>query len=293
MTKKQTLSVTLATFNEEAYIGKCLSCIKDLASEIIIVDGSSTDKTAQIAKTFTDKVFKTTNKPNFHINKHMANKKAKGDWILQLDADEFVTPELKKEIKSLLSGKTFGFDSWISPLKQTINNKFFPIFRVPKPLNTPAAAYYLKRKNFFIGYRLKNCGQYPDPVIRLFQRGKALLPAKNVHEQMHVYGRTGWLSSDLDHHATPNFKRYLLRENRYSSLQAENFYRQGLNITILNTINYLFIKPFWTFFLIYFRYRGFLDGFSGFVFAAYSGLHHTFSYMKLWEIYQSKKNATT
>lgn len=274
------LSVSLATYNEEVNIPRCLRAVKSIAEEIIVVDGSSVDNTREIAKNLGARVIKTTNPPVFHINKQKANDLAKGDWVLQLDADEIVTPELKKEIKDLLAGKSFGYDSWISPIKRLLGGK-------PKALTVPAAAYYLPRRNFFLGRYLKHTGQYPDPVIRLFQNGKARLPAKDVHEQMVVDGPVGFLKSDLDHLATPDFGRYLSRENRYSSLAAEKLRGAGIKITIFNTINYLFFKPAMTFFSLYIRYRGFLDGFPGFVFSLYSGFHHAFSYMKLWELYRN------
>lgn len=277
MLRVKKLSVTLATYNEEANLGRCLASVKDIADEIIIVDGSSTDKTVEIAKSFGAKVTVTTNKPIFHINKQMANDAARGEWVLQLDADESLTPELIKEIKLLLSGKYFGIDSWVSPLKRLLGRR-------PNPLTEPAAAYYLPRRNFFLGRYLKGGGQYPDPVIRLFRRGLARLPAIDVHEQMVVDGVVGWLTSDLDHYATPDFSRYLLRENRYSSLAAAQMRKAGVKINPANTVNYLFIKPLTTFLSLYFRYRGFLDGFPGFVFALYSGLHFAFAYMKLWEL---------
>lgn len=277
MEKRQTLSVTLATYNEEANIGKCLEAVKDLADEIIVVDGTSQDRTAAIAKKVGAKVFITTNKPNFHLNKIMANKKAKSDWVLQLDADEFVTPQLAAEIKDLLSGKSFGFDRWQSPIKRLLG------LGKPKPLTEPAAAYWLKRKNFFLGRYLKHTGQYPDPVIRLFQRGKASLPGKDVHEQMVVDGAVGWLEGELDHYATPEFSRYLTRENRYSSLEAEHLRERGVQINLFNTIYYLVIKPLAVFLTLFIRYRGFLDGFPGFVFSLFSGLHFSLAYIKIWQ----------
>lgn len=288
-TKRQTISVTLAVFNEEANLTACLNSVKDWVDEIIVVDGNSTDKTAEIAKKMGAKVLPRDNNPIFHIQKNIANKEARSDWILQLDADERVTPEMKKEILGILEGTYFGYDSWISPLKLSIN-KFFRIFPEPKILSNPATAYWLPRKNFFLGRYLKNAGQYPDPVIRLFQRGKAQLPAKDVHEQMIVKGSVGWLRSDLDHLATPDFSRYLLRENRYSSLQAGFYKKDGVKVNFFNTINYLFFKPLGTFLSLYFRYRGFMDSFPGFVFSLYSGFHHAFSYMKLWELYKDEEN---
>lgn len=283
MNKKASLSVTLATFNEEENIGPCLEAIKDIADEIILVDGSSTDKTVAMAKSFGAKVTITTNKPVFHINKQMANDQAKSDWILQLDGDEVVTTKLKKEINDLLSGRYFGYNSWVSPVKKLLG-------RHAQLLSAPASAYYLPRKNLFLGRYLKHAGQYPDPVIRLFQKGKARLPAKDVHEQMMVNGTTGWLVAELDHRATPNFSRYLIRENRYSSLKARQLYEAKVKVSLPNTLNYLFLKPALTFSMLFFRYRGFLDGFPGFVFSLYSGFHHAFSYMKLWEIYRQEAN---
>lgn len=281
--KKQTISAVLATFNEESNIVDCLKSLKGWVDEIIIVDEQSTDKTKELAEGLGAKVFSEPHEQIFHITKNKAIAKAKSDWILQMDADERVTPEMKKEIIGILEGEYTGYDSWISPLRKKINN-IVKIFPEPKKLEKPASAYWLPRKNFFLTRYLKNTGQYPDPVIRLFQKGKAVLPAKDVHEQMKVDGTVGWLRSDLDHYATPNFSRYLLRENRYSSLQARFYKEQGLKVNFANTIIFLFFKPAGTFLNLYFRHRGFLDGFPGFVFSLYSGLHHAFSYMKLWEI---------
>ncbi len=286
---KSFLSVTLATYNEEAVIERCIKSFASIADEVIIVDGSSSDKTSLFAKKLGAKVYKTTNKPNFHINKALANKKAKGDWILQMDADEFVTLQLAKEIQLLLEGKYFGYSSWQSPLKKMLHGLLPFVFKAPLPLTAPASAYFLTRKNFFLSRYLKHTGQYPDPVIRLFQNGKAHLPAKNVHEQMVVKGRIGWMRGDLDHYATPHFSRYLLRENRYSSLTAEELKNKKVKVSFFNTVNYLFLKPLITFSTLYIRYRGFLDGFPGFVFSLFSGLHHALAYMKLWELYQQEK----
>ncbi len=287
--KKATLSVTLATYNEEPVIEKCLKSFKKIATEIIVVDGTSSDQTAKIAARLGASVHLTSNKPNFHINKVMANKMAKGDWILQMDADEFVTKKLLTEIELLLSNEYFGYSSWQSPIKKSLHKIFPFMFASPVALTSPADAYFLPRKNFFLDRYLKHTGQYPDPVIRLFKNGKAYLPAKNVHEQMVVDCTVGWMVGDLDHYATPHFSRYLLRENRYSSLTASELKEQGVKVTYLNTINYLFLKPLKTFLSLYVRYRGFLDGFPGFVFSLFSGLHHAMAYMKLWELYRNKK----
>src|SRR5258708_7211388 len=139
-----TLSVVLATHNEEKNIVRCLESVKDLADEIIIVDGESTDKTVELAKKLGAKVISTTNKTNFHINKQMAMDAAKGDLVLQLDADEVIDKEL------------YNF-----------------IFELKKSSDKESAinAWWLKRKNFFLGTFLRKGGQYPDPSIRLYRKG--------------------------------------------------------------------------------------------------------------------------
>lgn len=283
MTKnKHSLSVVLATNNEEANIARCLDSVKGIADQIVVVDEYSTDKTVDIARKYKAKVIFEPHHQIFHITKNVAIKNATCDWILQLDADESLTPKLANEITKLLQDSYFGVDGWVPAWK----SKFKKVTKLDKPAN----AYWLPRRNFFLNRYLLHTGQYPDPVIRLFRRGKAILPAKDVHEQMQVVGEIGWMTGDLDHLSSPDFSRYLRRENRYSSITATQLYKQKVKINVFNTINYLFLKPLTTFLRLFFRFRGFMDGFPGFVFSLYSGFHHAFSYMKLWEIYKDEKN---
>ena len=250
------LSVALAVFNEEDNLGQCLESIKSIADEIVIVDGQSTDNTVAIAKEYGAKVLVEENRSNFHINKQHAIDACSSDWILQLDADERVSSALGAEIKKITAGE----------------------------LKNPASAYYLKRRNYFLSRWMNKGGMYPDPVIRLFQRGKASLPQASVHELMNVAGTTAWLGEDLLHIADPNFARYLMRSNRYTTLQAEEWLKEGkIGKDTWTVIRYMILKPFWQFCLIYFRHKGFQDGFPGFVFAWYSGLHIASSYVKYWE----------
>ncbi len=250
------LSVALATYNEAENIVDCLNSVKDVADEIVIVDGTSSDDTAKLAKKLGAKVISEPNRKNFHTNKQIAIDACRHPWILQLDADERVSSELAKEIKEILSQ----------------DSKTLP------------AAYYLKRRNYFLGRWMKKGGLYPDPVIRLFQKGKARLPQKNVHELMEVDGEIGWLKNDLLHYADPTFSRYLKRSNRYTTLQAEIWLKENkLGTGLFTILNYFTLKPTLRFLEIYLRHKGFMDGFPGFVFAVYSGLHLTTSYVKYWE----------
>ncbi len=250
------LSVALATFNEESNIGGCLDSIKNLAQEVVVVDGSSTDKTVEITRSFGAKVIVTTNKPLFHINKEQAIDECRGDWILLLDADEIIPPELAEEIK-------------------LITNHQPPV---------TGDAYWLKRRKMFLGRWIKKGGQYPDPVIRLFKKGKAFLPCQSVHEQMKVDGETGWLKNDLIHLPTRSFASYLTKDNRYSTLTAIEMKEKKLKINFISFCKYFFWEPNKIFFSIYLRHKGFMDGFPGLVFAFYSGLHVTNAYIKYWEM---------
>lgn len=259
------ISVVLATHNEEKNLARCLDSIKDLADQIIVVDGSSTDQTVKIAKQYKAEVEVTTNKPVFHINKQLAMDKAKGELVLQLDADEVVDDELHAFILKTHQQMQTGESS-----------------------NLPSA-WWLKRKNWFLGRFLTKGGQYPDPVIRLYQKGKARLPQKDVHEQMEVDGEIGWASGHLLHYGTPTFNDYIRKWNDYTSLKATQLDEAKVQVSAKNTLLYFTLKPLTTFFSLFIRHKGFFDGYPGFVFALYSGLYFPMSYLKLWEIVEKRK----
>lgn len=246
-----TLSVVLATFNEEKNLPECLESIKDLAQEIVIVDGSSKDKTIEIAKKFDAITIVTDNPPIFHINKQKAIDKASKDWVLQLDADERVSIELKEEIEKVINIK--GSD---------ING------------------YWLPRKNWFLGRYLMKGGQYPDYTLRLYKKGMGRLPQKDVHEQAVVEGRTGYLKHPLVHIADPEFSRYLQRFDRYTTLLAGEIRNKKIGYNPFMAVKYIFILPLWWFLLTYIRHKGFLDSWQGFVFSFFSSLRFPISYYK-------------
>lgn len=259
--KNLKFSVALATFNEERCLADCLNSVKEIADEIVVVDGSSSDKTVEVAKSFGAKVIVTDNKPIFHINKQQAIDECRGEWILQLDADEVVTSELAKEIKEVVDQNA------VSPV-----------------------AYWIKRRKMFLGCWMKKGGQYPDPVIRLFKKGKAHLPCKSVHEQMVVGGEIDWLKNDLIHLPTPSFSVYITKDNRYSTLTALQMKEKNLSLKFFDSMIQIILIPIKTFFSIYFLHKGFLDGFPGFVFAFYSGLHQMTAFVKYWEMSNHKDN---
>ncbi len=256
------ISVAIATYNEEKNIARCLESVENWVGEIILVDGSSDDKTREIAKKHGARVIKTSNKPIFHINKQMAIDKCKGDWILQLDADEIVSEELANELLAVDGAGWSEIDY---------------------------AGFYVPRKNFFLGRWMRKTGQYPDPVIRFFKNGKAYLPCKSVHEQMEVDGRTAYLNSHLLHYPYPSFSEYLKKSNRYTSLDAQKMIDSKMQPRWWNFFK-AYLKAEKTFWSLYIRHKGIMDGFPGFVFSAYSGLHHITAYIKFWELYKKERN---
>src|SRR3989344_2818323 len=216
------LSVVLATFNEENNLEECLNSVKDLADEIIVVDVSSTDRTVEIAKKFGARTKITTNKPIFHINKQLAIDLSSKDWILQLDADERVSPELAKEIMKVLKSSVLSLESKVN-------------------------GFWIPRKNWFLGRFLMKGGQYPDYTLRLYRKGKGRLPQKDVHEQALVEGSVGYLKEPLLHYPYKNFASYYLKWNRYNDLLVSqikgNLKNKNSLVKIGYAAGYLLVKP--------------------------------------------------
>jgi len=242
--KKATISIALATYNEETNIATCLKAIS-WADEIIIVDGQSTDNTVPIAKKYKAKIISTPNLKMFHTMKQMAIDKCTGDWILQLDADEVVSRKLKDEIQQILA---------------------------KDPQSIPQNGFWINRQNFFLTRFLKKGGQYPDPVARLYKRGQGRLPCLSVHEKTDINPPVGQLQNDLLHYADRDLPHFLAKNNRYTDLMAQKLKQQKLKINPVSLINYHLIKPATIFFQIYFRHLGIVDGLPGLIFAYYSAL---------------------
>ena len=171
------ISVCLATFNEEKNIKACLESVK-WADEIIIVDGTSTDKTVKIAQKYTPKIIVRENPLMFHLNKQKAFEAATKDWILYLDADERVDEKLKKEILAAVKKKGFS-------------------------------GFWMPRKNIIFGKWIKHSLWSPDYQLRLFRRGKAFLPCKSVHEQPKLTGKAGYLKNPLIHENYQTVSQYV------------------------------------------------------------------------------------
>lgn len=246
------LSVVLATFNEEENIKRCLESVKEIADEIVVVDGTSTDKTVEIAKSFGAKIIVKDNPPNFHINKQIAIDKSSKEWILQIDADEVVSKELAGEIKKAIKDDTVN-------------------------------GYWMPRKNYFLGRFLMKGGQYPDYTVRLYKKGKGKLPQKDVHEQAVIEGKVGYLKNALLHYPYKNFSVYVkkwMKYNRFAAHQIdEESEKKGGFQKIINPFVYLAAKPGHWIVTTYLRHKGFMDGWQGFVFSFMSALRFPVSYI--------------
>ena len=285
---KPLLSVTLATYNEADNIARCLKSVEKIADEIVIVDGQSSDQTVKIARQFNARVIIRPNQANFHINKQAANDLAQGKWILQLDADEVVSPDLAHEIAQVIRMSDQELDKRKLPAdkqrlfarhQQLIQKRDGQIGQQTGPI----VAFFIPRSNWFLTRFLRHTGAYPDGVIRLFRKDKAFLPAADVHEQYQVNGRVSWLQHDLWHYDSPTFERYLMRNNRYSSMIARQLEKQGVTASYWHHVKYFLLKPTAVFASLYFRHKGFRDGLPGLIFSYYSALTWTAAYIKLYE----------
>lgn len=277
------LSVAMAVYNEELNLYRCLNSISSLANEIVLVDGGSTDKTIGIAEKFGAEVLYTNNPLNFHENKQKAVAACHGDWILQLDADEAVSPELALEIERVLHASQEVINNWkISEDKAKLFSRHQYLVNQrdgSKKAHGDVVAFYIPRRNFFLGKAMTYAGMYPDGVIRLFKKGHGYFPAKSVHEQIEIDGRVSWLENDLYHYSNPTLKRYLLGASRYTNELAHTM-RISRQSVIRTFIPNVIVNPIFTFTNLFIRHKGFLDGIHGFLFALFSSLHYPVAWYK-------------
>ncbi|MBZ5704945.1 MAG: glycosyltransferase family 2 protein [Acidobacteriia bacterium] len=273
-----TLSVVIITYNEETNLARTLESVvplvRDGRGEIIVVDSGSTDRTVEIAKSFGAKVFVEEWK-GYAAQKNSAIEKAAGDWILSLDADEEVEPELARMIHLVLTWRA-GNDlpreeaNWVHD-------------RVSFNANT-CDGFAVFRKNFFLGRWIKHGGFWPDPKLRIFRRGVAVFEDRLVHEDIKLQGQTGRLSGTLLHHSYPTLSDYLDHMNRYSSLGAEMVVAKGpVRFSVIN----IAVRPLLTFIYNYFFRLGFLDGREGLLLHLYHAVYVSWKYAKAWELSRS------
>jgi glycosyltransferase involved in cell wall biosynthesis len=249
-----TLSVVLITQNEERNLPRTLESVmplvRDGKGEIIVVDSGSTDRTVEIAQSYGAKVFVEAWK-GFAAQKNSAMDKTSMDWVLQLDADEPLEPELAAEMEVALKA------------------------------SSAMSGFWIPRKNFFLGRWIRHGGFYPDPKLRLVRRGAGRFEEYGAHPTMKVAGPTGRLSHALLHNAYPTLRGYIDHMNSYSSMGAEVAVSKGRRrFSFTNIV----IRPLLTFIYNYIFRLGLLDGREGLLLHLYHSVYVSWKYAKAWEL---------
>jgi glycosyltransferase involved in cell wall biosynthesis len=256
---RKTLSVAMIAMNEEANLPRTLESVK-WADEIVLVDSGSRDRTIEIAKSFGAKT-------SFHQfgghgeQKNVALDLCTGDWILLLDADEVLTPELQIEIQQLLAAEP-SFD-----------------------------AYWIPRLNLYFGRWIRHGGFYPDRKLRLFKRGVARLSeGVGPHSTPQFGGPKGKLKGDMLHYAYPTMGIYLEHMDRYSSDIAPLLAKRGKVSTSFGAFIWnAILNPAATFLYNYCFRLGFLDGREGLILHINHSVYIHWKFIKAWRLSQGKE----
>ncbi|MEN8263328.1 MAG: glycosyltransferase family 2 protein [Nitrospirota bacterium] len=240
------VSVVIVTKDEEINIEDALKSVAD-AREIIVVDSFSADNTVEICRKYTDKIFQHEWE-GFAKQKQRAVDYAEGPWVLILDSDERVTPELKAEMLKRISAKD-------------------------------CSGFYMPRENYFIGKWIKHSGWWPDNTLRLFLKDKGHLEPREVHEKVVVEGKTGYMINPLKHYTYRSISDFTERMEKYSTLAAKEIRKNSGNAGLFS----LTIKPLSTFIKMYLLRLGFLDGSRGLMLAVLYSYYTFLKYAKTWE----------
>jgi glycosyltransferase involved in cell wall biosynthesis len=249
-----TFSIAIVALNEEANLGRVLESVR-WADEIVLVDSGSTDRTCEIAKEYGARVIHEPWR-GYTAQKNYALELCTKDWVLSLDADEEVSPELAEEIRGVLADR--------------------------KALD----GYSMPRKNLFMGRWMRHGGFYPDPKLRLFRHGMAYSTGRDPHDRFEMKsGERGRLRGALIHHTYPTLTLYLEHMNRYSSV----WNRVPGAVPRKFSLNAIVLRPWGTFIYNYFIRLGFLDGREGLLLHMYHAGYVSWKYSKAWEMGRDRK----
>jgi glycosyltransferase involved in cell wall biosynthesis len=242
------LSLVIITLNEERNIERCIKSVP-FASEIIVVDSFSQDRTVQIARELGAKVM-TRPFDGYRNQKQFAHEQVSSEWVLSLDADEALSPLLQDEIKNVLT----------QPVQQVSG------FRMP-------------RLSFHLGKWIRHGGWYPDFQTRLYKKNKASWVGGVVHEHVAVDGIVTDLNSDLQHYVFRDLDDQIDTNNEFSTLGAQDLMRRGCRFSVFKLV----FKPVGKFFECFIWKRGFLDGPEGFIIALGAAQSMFLKHAKFWE----------
>jgi glycosyltransferase involved in cell wall biosynthesis len=242
------ISVAVIAHNEENNLPGLLDTL-DFTDEVVVLDAGSSDRTAEIARGAGARVLEGENLRNLNVNKTRAVEATTGDWIIYLDADERVPPELADEIRAAAEENGRG-----------------------------RVAFTMPRLNQYFGKYLRHGGAYPDTQLRLFKRGKARFPCMSVHEKLDVDGPVGKLRTPLIHDSYPTLAEYMRKFPFYVQAGADHLERKGVRPGIINTLKYFVVKPAFRFLRRYVIRLGFLDGWRGFAAATMDAYQYVMTY---------------
>jgi glycosyltransferase involved in cell wall biosynthesis len=241
------LSVAMITYNEETRIRGALESVK-WADDIVVVDARSTDRTVEIARTYTDRVI-VRDWLGFVAQKNFALDQTRHEWVLSIDADERLSPALQKEVRRLCNAEIV------------------------------ADAYYVPRRAYFLGRWITHSGWYPDYKIRLFRKTHGRWQGGTVHESVQVSGTVRYLQEDLLHYPYRDLSHNLHTINRYSTFGAEKLSMAGKRAHWYD----MTLRPALTFLKKYLLRQGFRDGYQGLFIAILTSYANFAKYAKLWE----------
>lgn len=243
---KVELSVVIITFNEEQNIARCLDAVAGLSKDVVVVDSFSTDKTKEICEGYSTVNFIQTKWKGYSETKNFANRQAKYNYILSLDADEVVSGSLIESIKSI--------------------DKFLGV-------------YEFNRLTNYCGKWIRYCGWYPDKKVRIFPKKDVHWVGEHVHETLFIpnsFLRT-FLTGDLFHYSFSTIEEHYERIENYSTLQAQKMKKAGEKATFMKLI----FAPMFKFFRDYVLKLGFLDGYYGYIVCKNSAKATALKYVKL------------
>jgi glycosyltransferase involved in cell wall biosynthesis len=247
------LSVCVITLNEEDRIGDCLASVA-WADEIVVVDSGSSDRTVEVARERGARVIARA-WPGYAAQKNFALEQATSDWVLSLDADERVGPELAGEIQALIAGA---------------------------PAGTAGAS--VPRRTFYLGRWITHGGWYPDRKVRLVRRGKGRWVGEHLHERLLAEGAVAALRGDLLHYTYRDLSDHLRTIDRFTTEAARGMQARGRRGALAGML----LQPPAKFVKMYLLRLGFLDGAAGFLVAVLGGYYVFLKYAKLWELQRRK-----
>jgi glycosyltransferase involved in cell wall biosynthesis len=252
---RPTVSAIVVCFNEEQNIGPCLESL-NWCDEIVVVDSFSTDRTVEIAQQYTDRVIQRE-WAGYRDQKAFAHSQATKDWVLLIDSDERVTPELRDEIRQALTRYGGAY-----------------------------AGFSLSRLVFYLRRWWWRGGWYPDYDVRLFKRDRATWGGSDPHEKIFVDGPIRRLRYPLHHFSYRNIEDHIQRINRFTSISSRELRNEQQRWGLLDAL----LRPAFRFFRSYILKRGFMEGFAGFHVAVTAAMYVFLKYAKLWELELEEKD---